>query len=406
MPVTDRPRADARAVPAGADGWLRPLRATFAYARERGWRGYDPYDGLLSPLARAPVVRDSRSLRLTIIQLVKRSPWNLRALLGIGGGVNPKALALFLSAAARAPADAGLRDQTLHLAESLMRVRTGDPRGASWGYHFPWQGRAHFLPAGTPNVVVTSFAGEAFLDAHAATGEERFLATALESCRFVLEGLNRTVDGTGVCLSYSPLDQAAVYNASLLGARLLVRAGLRAGRPDLIEAARPLVTYALARQQPDGSWYYGEAAHQKWVDSFHTGFVLAALDVYAGATSDPAVRSAVHRGADFYATRFFGPAGEPYYFPGRRYPYDIHSAAQGVLTFLQLEDLRVGFGDRAERAGRWMIGTLLGRNGRFLYQVRRSGKVRIPYMRWSQAWGVRALAELARCGVAHDENLD
>jgi hypothetical protein len=326
-------------------------------------------------------------------------------MLRIGATRNPKAVALFLSAAARAPVPSGpsdaasTREAVPALGAALEASRSAVGGAAGWGYPFPWQGRSFFLPAGTPTVVVTAFAGEALLDAHAATGEGRFLEAALDACRFVLEGLNRSQDSTGVCLSYSPLDRTRVFNASLLGARLLTLAGERAGRSDLVRQAGPLISYAVARQRADGSWAYGEARHQGWTDSFHTGFVLGALDVYGRATGDPATRTALDRGLEFYATRLFGPAGEPYYYPERRHPYDIHSAAQGVLTFLQVRDRSPEFAERARAVGRWMVRTMLDPEGFFYYQVRRGRTVKTPYMRWSQAWGVRALAELVRCGV-------
>ena len=375
------------------------LEGTFAYAVRNRWSGFDPYDALLSPVAGLQPLRDSRPFRLAFTQVGKRSPVNLRRLLGIPRTTNSKSFALFLSAASRAPSGTEAHRQIPSLVAMLRGAAVERWPGTGWGYPFPWQGRSFYLPAGTPTVVVTAFAGEAFLDAHAATGDDRFLSAALDACRFVLEALNRTEDETGICLSYSPLDRTAVYNASLLGARLLALTEQRAGRPDLIERARPLVTYALARQRPDGSWPYGEAGHQGWTDSFHTGFVLGALDVYRRATGDSATAAAVERGARFYAGRLFGPSGEPYYYPDRRYPYDIHSAAQGVLTFLQLRDLFPDFAERARSVGRWMVETMLDPEGFFYYQVRRTHTVRIPYMRWSQAWGVRALAELARCGV-------
>jgi len=377
----------------------RTFESALDYARRHGWSGVDPYDGLLSPIAYLPFLRLSRTFRLACVQIPKRSAWDPRALLGIRGTTNPKALALFLSAISRAtryPDSEGSLDP---LVAALEGARSRACAGAGWGYPFPWQGRSFFLPAGTPTVVVTSFVGEAFLDTYAVTNDERHLATALEACRFVLEALSRTEDGTGACLSYSPHDRTAVYNASLLGARLLVLTGQRAGRPDLVDEARPLVSYVLARQRPDGSWPYGEAANQRWTDSFHTGFVLGALDVYRRATNDPAAAAAIERGSIFYAAHFFGPSGEPYYYPDRRFPLDIHSAAGGVLTFLQLRDVFPGFVERAGRVGHWMIRRMLDPQGFFYYQVRRTHTVRIPYMRWSQAWGVRALAELARNGL-------
>jgi hypothetical protein len=222
---------------------------------------------------------------------------------------------------------------------------------------------------------------------------------ALGACHFLLEKLNRTEDETGACLSYSPLDQTAVYNASVLGARLLVLSGERADKPELVEKARPFVSYVLARQRQDGSWPYGEARYQNWVDSFHTGFVLCARDVFRRVTGDHSSEDAVLRGARFFDRNFFGSEGEPHYYPNRKYPLDIHSSAQGILTFLQLRDLLPHFTARARIAARWMIENLFDPEGYFYYQVRRTHKVRIPYMRWSQAWGVRALAELSRCGV-------
>jgi hypothetical protein len=42
-------------------------------------------------------------------------------------------------------------------------------------------------------------------------------------------------------------------------------------------------------------------------------------------------------------------------------------------------------------------------DGHFRYQIRRTHRVDIPYMRWSQAWAVRALAELRRSASSRDE---
>jgi hypothetical protein len=243
--------------------------------------------------------------------------------------------------------------------------------------------------------VATSFVAEAFLDAHARLGHSRDLETALGACRFVMEKLHRTEDATGACLSYSPLDHSAVYNASILGARLLVRTGIASGRRELITAAEPLVRYVLARQGEDGSWPYGEASFHRWSDSFHTGFVLSALDVYARATGDAVTEAAVTRGTGLYCGTFFGSDGEPYYYSNRQYPYDVHSAAQAVITLCQLKDHVAEAGPLAERVGRYLVKHFLAPDGHFLYQIRRTHRVSIPYMRWSQAWGVRALAALA-----------
>src|SRR5215475_7540754 len=69
------------------------IRKLLRWCRGESWMGYDPYDGLNSPLARWWPMRN-RLLRTALTQTVKRSPVNLRPLLGIRKAANPKGLAL------------------------------------------------------------------------------------------------------------------------------------------------------------------------------------------------------------------------------------------------------------------------------------------------------------------------
>src|SRR5215470_3101849 len=71
----------------------RSLSRLLEYCRAEGWIGYDPYDALNSPLAHAPLL-NNRFSRTALTQLVKRSPLNLRPLLRIKKGLNPKGVAL------------------------------------------------------------------------------------------------------------------------------------------------------------------------------------------------------------------------------------------------------------------------------------------------------------------------
>src|SRR5437868_2984242 len=61
-----------------------------------GFAGWDPYDALNSPLLRA-LTFGSRRLGQVWVQLLKRSPLNLRSLLRISKGYNPKGMGLFLA---------------------------------------------------------------------------------------------------------------------------------------------------------------------------------------------------------------------------------------------------------------------------------------------------------------------
>jgi len=66
-----------------------------AYCQANDWAGYDPYDAVNSPVFAALPFLNSRFPRLFLTQALKRSPINIRRMLGIPKTQNPKAIALF-----------------------------------------------------------------------------------------------------------------------------------------------------------------------------------------------------------------------------------------------------------------------------------------------------------------------
>src|SRR5690606_35295186 len=124
--------------------------------------------------------------------------------------------------------------------------------------NFDWQSRAFFQPKDTPTIVGSTFNASALLDAYDITKREDMLTTARSACDFILKDLNRTYDEKGnFSFSYSPLDKSVVYNASLLGSRILARVYSYTGEKILIEEAQKSVAYCCGFQRDDGSWGYG-----------------------------------------------------------------------------------------------------------------------------------------------------
>jgi hypothetical protein len=100
------------------------------------------------------------------------------------------------------------------------------------------------------------------------------------------------------------------------------------------------------------------------------------------------------RGYEFWQERFFLDNGWPKYYPDRLYPADAHSAASAVVALVELRGHIPGTMILAEKVAQWAIENLGDRRGFFYYQRRRFHTVRIPYMRWSEAWMAYALARL------------
>jgi hypothetical protein len=386
-----------------------PLEEAFdrllAYGEKTEWAGYDPYDAMRSPVVRA-LSFGARWPRIAWIQLVKRSPVNLRPLLLVPRGVNAKGLGLVARALVYESRARGTdrRGTVARLLDRLDALRSPEATGAGWGYNFDWQSRAFYVPEGTPSIVATTFVANAYLDAWLEWRDERWLARAREACDFVLSDLHRTPGPDGsFCFSYTPLDRTCVHNASMLGAELLARVGRETGEPELADAAVAATRFTVAAQAGDGSWPYGALDFQSWIDNFHTGFVLVSLDAVMRATGRDEWAGSLERGYAFFRERFFLADGTPKYYHDRLYPIDIHSAAQALVTFAALSRLDPEALARARRVFEWAVGAMGRGDGSFAFQKHRRFTNRTSYIRWSQAWMLYGMARLAaaeRCGEA------
>jgi len=393
---------------AGAPDPEQALERVWAFCTERDWEGIDPYDGLRATAPWVRWMRRTRTGRLVLIQAVRRCPVDVRPLLGVTPHRNPKALALGLLAAARLCGLDRWRPVALAEIDRLVRMLLADARptasgGRGWGYPFDWQSRAFFQPAGTPTVVCTGFVVRAlddvlgFLDESTGSAVRDVIAAA---SRFVLEDLHRTSDAQGFCFSYSPRDRSTVINASLLGAEIVARAARMEGRSGPFDAITPALAWALARQRADGGWAYGEGPSHGFEDAFHTGFNLLSLRAVreaAGALGLDAEAlvpgERMLAGYRHYRSAFFDADGRPWYYRNRPWPIDTHAAAVAILTFLAFRDHDPDAVARARRTLHWSLGNLWDPGGWFVFRRGPRLTIRIPYLRWTQAWALAALAE-------------
>src|SRR6266851_1431235 len=381
---------------------LRSIERLEAHVLAERYRGYDPYDALASPLFRLPLLRSSKLPRLAAQQLVRRLPVNVRPLLGIRKGYNPVTVALVLEgcaylAGAQPARVTELRDRAEHCVHELARMRSTGYSGSCWGYDFDWEGRYVRIPAGTPTIVATGIVTNALFVASSRFGLDEGATMCESAAQFVLRDLPRTgaADGT-FCWGYSPNDTQKVLNATMKGARLCAQVYSLTGNEECRAAAKATAGYVLAHQREDGSWPYAVGDARTWVDNFHTGYVLDALDSFERLTDDESVGGAKALGWRYYRTRFFLDDRIPKYYADQLYPIDATACAQSLLTLC-------GFGDveTARRVGEWAISNMQCEDGHFAYQVRRRIRITVPYMRWASAYMYAGLSRLAL--ALHDE---
>ena len=377
----------------------KKMQASFSqladYCYKNDFKGYDPYDGLNSSFFRAiPLISKNRLARLSWIQAFKRSPLNLRALTGVKKDYNPKALGLFLSGYCnlyKKSSEPEYLDKIYFFSAKLLELQNKTWNGACWGYNFDWQARAFFQPKNTPTVVASTFIASALLDAYEITDNDLLLTTARSTCDFILKDLNRTYDDKGnFAFSYSPLDKSVVFNASLLGSRILSRVYNITGENELIEEAGKSVSFCCDHQKEDGSWGYGTYDFHQWVDNFHTGYNLECIADYMKFSKDQSFQDQVKKGFDYYIKTFFTEEGIPKYYNNSVYPIDIHASAQLVITLVKLDKFQANK-VLLDKVLNWTIQNMQSKEGYFYYQINKYFSSKIPYMRWAQAWMFYAL---------------
>lgn len=359
------------------------------YCESENFRGWDPYDGLNSKVFQALQLNKVKFFRLAWIQFFKRSPINFRKLFLVDKGYNPKGLGLFLTAYCNLYKIDAKDDylEIIHfLADKIIEVKTSGYSGACWGYNFDWQSRLEFMPDKTPTIVATSFVSYALMDAYDITQDKNYLDEAISSCDFVLNDLNLTYNDDGLIFSYSPLDEMQVYNASLLGSRLLSRVYSYTKDEKLIEFAKQSVNACCAVQREDGAWRFGADKIQTWVDSFHTGYKLESISEYQKYSGDESYKDNIERGLKYYMENFFLEDGTPKYYDNKINPIDIHCPAEFATAIYRLG----AFSENKvliEKTLQWTIIKMQNTNkGYFYYQINSGVPSKIPYMRWGQAW--------------------
>ncbi len=359
------------------------------YCENENFKGYDPYDGLNSSIFLFIKNIKKTFFNIYWIQFFKRCPINFRKIFFIKKSYNPKSFALFLSGYCNLyknnPQDVSFK-KINYFIDKIIKTQINGYSGACWGYNFDWSSRAFFLKKNTPTIVVSSFIANALLDAYEITNDKNILNIARSTCDFIIIDLHRTYDdNNNLCFSYSPNDNTVVYNASLLGAALLARLYHYTQERELYILSKSAFAFCCNVQNDNGSWKYGFLKHHNWIDNFHTGYILTCLANYEKYTLDNQFNPNLKKGFDFYINTFFTIQGESKYYDNSLYPIDTHSVAQLLVTLQSINNFKQ-YQLKVQKILEWTIKNMQSKKGFFYYQIHKYYKIKIPYMRWTQAW--------------------
>ena len=362
------------------------------YIELEKYKGYDPYDGLKSPLFKMPFFKSNKTTRFIIQQAIKRSPINMRPFLRIKKGCNPVTLGLCIQAYSYLyETDSDKKDiyrkKIDFLVKWLEKLIPDGYSGSCWGYDFDWEARYTKINSYQPTIVATGIITNALYIAYKVTKNKSYANLINSSSEFVLRDLNRSYNNNLFCFSYSPFDKQIIYNASMKGARLLIQSYKITKNELFLKEAKNAIEFVLNYQNKDGSWYYSDKG--RWVDNYHTGYILDCIHEYWSLTKENKIKSKMDLGYKYYKNNFITSVGQPKFYNNNIYPIDCTSAAQSILTTKRFNDLEL-----AKKIANWMIDNMQHSKGNFYFRKFNYHTIKTPFMRWSNAWMFLALSYL------------
>jgi hypothetical protein len=287
------------------------------------------------------------------------------------------------------------------LASDLLKISIPGFSGHCWGYPFDWQNNHGLWKKNTPFITATPYCFEGFLGLFDVTGEHHYLDVAESIARFVQKDLHDTpTSETAAAGSYSPNDRSEVLNASAYRAMVLFEAARRFDQPQYRATAEKNLNFILENQREDGAWLYAlDHPSERFIDHFHTCFVLKNLVKINRHLNSDSVRAAIRKGYDYYRRELFDREGFPKSFavqPRKQLVrLEMYNFAEAItLGSLLRDDIPDAFSEAQRLAALFMERYQL-RAGHFVTRVFIGGwHHTFPFLRWPQAQLFHALTNL------------
>ena len=284
------------------------------------------------------------------------------------------------------------------LLNELLKYSTKTENGIGWGYPYVWPTQYRIFQKGEPVITVTPYVFDAFSNMYEITKDEKFKSIIEEITRYVALDINEEAISSEISSSsYGPFDESKVINAVCYRAATLLKAYVIIGDVGLKEKAKKNINFVLSEQRNDGSWLY--ASDSKFIDNFHTCFVLNKLTESYLILKNDEVLESIKKGYKFYRENFVRSDHTLIHFYKSRFPkfrkIEMYDYAESILLGILLNDIVEGALDFSEYLANFMIENFQLSEGYFITRISNLGKKnKIPYLRWPQAQLFYALTNL------------
>jgi hypothetical protein len=364
------------------------------WVESHNYKAYEPFDALSSPFRF--LTFGSIFLDRVLMQVVRRSAFNLRPILGIKPLESTKGRGYMASGYLtmyKITNKAEYKEKALACLDWLDKNKSPKFTNHSWANYFDFSSRGGKYTKHESIIVWTALIGFAYLDAYEMFHEKKHLDIIVSISKWILS-LPREKTSAGTCISYMATHQSSIHNSNMLGAAFLARAAKHTKDAPMLEVAKEAMVYSCTRQLPDGSWNYGENPKYHWFDNFHTGYNLDSLKTFVEATGDTSYGKNLEKGFNFFKKNFFLENGCPKYYNNNTYPVDSQCASQAIETLANFSDNDSESMPLCTKVATWWIDNMQDKDGHFYFRLYKSGiKDKTPMLHWAQATTYKALSQ-------------
>lgn len=361
------------------------IQNSIKYIETREYKSYDLFDALTNKLVNR-ITKNNLLLRRIAIQLFSKSPIDFHWL-GMNKMVHTKLISDLLWTFSLNNS----LDKAIPLYKKLIDLKCEAISSTVWGLNFPYTSRFINAEANTPNIYNTATVGLAICELCSFDNQRK--EEYLEQIEDIIDSLFQVFtfkdeSGKG-WFPYYPGQKSPTYNVNALVAYFLCKANdtlkIQYASNDLI---KKLINLLIEEQNSDGSWYYSRSEKGKWIDGFHSGFIIESLAyVYSHNYEFEELKFALSKAWDFYIKKLFTKEGFPkFYNNSSKYPIESQNCAQAIQT-LAVVGICLGWHQKVllEKVIINSIKNLYNTKGYFYFKKTKFFTYKQSYLRWSSA---------------------
>jgi len=292
---------------------------------------YDLYDALTNDFLNK-ISRNKNLLRRIIIQINAKSPFNFRWL-GMKKMIHTKTLSDLLWYYSLN----SNKDKTEFYFRELIKRK--DSTGYGWGLNFPYTSRFIDANRKMPNLYNTINSGIAICHSYLLLKDDdkKEATNALKGILDFLENNLGFVDeGKVGWYLYYPGQEHPTYNVNALTLYFIshLRNILQLDDSYIQNRHDKILNLLIQEQNQDGSWFYARSSKGKWIDGFHSAFIIESLafNYYSGNQTFE-LKNCIDKAWDFYLENMITDDYFPkYFYEDCKFPIESQNCAQSIQT--------------------------------------------------------------------------